>query len=122
MAGTDTIFALSSGRPPAAIAVVRISGPRARFGLETLARKLPEPRHAALARIRDHDGEPIDSAVILWFPGPKSETGEDVAEIQLHGGQAVVAAVLAALARLEGIQVGEDGGVITRALEIGHTV
>src|SRR2546421_7842395 len=94
----DTIFALSSGRPPAAIAVVRISGPRARFGLETLVGRVPEPRRAMLATVRDpENGGMIDSALALWFPGPKSETGEDTAELQLHGGRAGIAGVLAAL-------------------------
>ena len=94
----DTIFALSSGRPPAAIAVVRLSGPRAGDALKALAGKIPEPRKAALARVRDpQSGEMIDEALALWFPGPRSETGEDMAELQLHGGRAVVAAVFAAL-------------------------
>ena len=88
----DTIFALSSGRPPAAIAVVRISGPRAGDALKALIGRLPEPRKAALARVRDPDsGEAIDEALALWFPGPNSETGEDIAELQLHGGRAVIA-------------------------------
>src|SRR6478736_419817 len=94
----DTIFALSSGRPPAAIAVVRLSGPRAGDAVKALAGRLPEPRRAGLARVRDPDsGETIDEALALWFPGPNSETGEDMAEIQVHGGQAVIAALLGAL-------------------------
>ena len=92
-----TIFALSSGRPPAAIAVVRISGPRAGDALKALTGKIPEPRKAALARIRGADNEVIDEALALWFPAPHSETGEDTAELQLHGGRAVIAATLAAL-------------------------
>src|SRR5437660_7072176 len=95
-----TIFALSSGRPPAAVAVVRISGPRARFALETLAGRLPEPRRAGLAKLRDGGGDPLDEALTLWFPGPRSETGEDMAELHLHGGRAVIAAVLDTLSRL----------------------
>ena len=71
---TDTIFALSSGRPPAAIAVVRISGPRAGDALTALRGKLPEPRKAALARLRDPgSGEIIDEALALWFPGPNRD-------------------------------------------------
>src|SRR5690348_2150800 len=82
----DTIYALSSGRLPAAIAVVRISGPRAGDALKALAGRLPQPRQAMLARVRDpQSGELIDEALALWFPGPKSETGEDTAELQLHG-------------------------------------
>src|SRR3954463_4167875 len=107
----DTIFALSSGRPPAAIAVVRMSGPRAGDALKALAGKLPEPRKAGLARVRDpHSGEVIDEALALWFPGPNSETGEDIAELQLHGGRAVIAAVLGALGRIESLRPARAGG------------
>src|SRR5712691_4021399 len=117
----DTIFALSSGRPPAAIAVVRMSGPRARFGLETLIGRVPEPRRAVLATVRDpENGGMIDSALALWFPGPQSETGEDTAELQLHGGRAVVAGVLAALGRLEGFRLAEPGEFTRRAFENGR--
>ncbi|MBX9825979.1 MAG: tRNA uridine-5-carboxymethylaminomethyl(34) synthesis GTPase MnmE [Xanthobacteraceae bacterium] len=117
----DTIFALSSGRPPAAIAVVRLSGPRAGDALKALAGKIPEPRKAALARVRDPlSGEMIDEALALWFPGPRSETGEDTAELQLHGGRAVVAAVFAALSRIEGLRMAEPGEFARRAFENGH--
>src|ERR1043166_8936821 len=86
----DTIFALSSGRPPVAIAVIRVSGPRARTALETLTGRLPEPRRARFAHVRSGPGgDVLDEAVTLWFPGPNSETGEDVAEFQVHGGRAV---------------------------------
>jgi tRNA modification GTPase len=116
----DTIFALSSGRLPAAIAVVRISGPRARTALETLAGRVPEPRRAGLARVRDpQSGEMIDEALALWFPGPNSETGEDTVELQLHGGRAVLAAVLAALGRLDGLRMAEPGEFTRRAFENG---
>jgi tRNA modification GTPase len=116
-----TIFALSSGRPPAAIAVVRISGPRARFALETMIGRVPEPRKAVLARVRDpSSGEIIDEGLVLWFPGPKSESGEDMAELQLHGGRAVIAAVLAALGRLEGFRLAEPGEFTRRAFENGR--
>src|SRR6478736_6754195 len=116
----DTIFALSSGRPPAAIAVVRISGPRAGDALTALAGRLPEPRKAALARVRDPgSGEVIDEALALWFPGPNSETGEDVAELQLHGGRAVIAAALAALGRIDGLRLAEAGEFTRRAFESG---
>ena len=117
----DTIFALSSGRPPAAIAVVRISGPRAGHALKVLAGRLPEPRKAALARVRDPaSGEAIDEALALWFPGPNSETGEDIAELQLHGGRAVIAAVLGALGRIEGLRPAEAGEFTRRAFESGR--
>ena len=101
----DTIFALSSGRLPAAIAVVRISGSRAGAALERIIGQVPDARKASLVRVRDPvSGEIIDEGLALWFPGPKSETGEDVAELQLHGGRAVVAAVLDALAKVEGLR------------------
>jgi tRNA modification GTPase len=116
----DTIFALSSGRPPAAIAVVRMSGPHARNAIEGLTGRLPEPRQAALVRVRDPaSGEAIDQALALWFPGPNSETGEDMAELQLHGGRAVVAAVLAALRPLRGMRPAEPGEFTRRAFENG---
>ncbi len=116
-----TIFALSSGRPPAAIAVVRLSGPQARVALDRLIGRVPEPRKAALVRVRDPaDGEIIDEALALWFPAPHSETGEDVAELQLHGGQAVVAAVLEALGRMEGCRLAEPGEFTRRAFENGR--
>ena len=100
MTDSKTIYALSSGRPPVAVAVVRISGPRAGDALKALTGKIPEPRRATFARIRDpQSDEIIDEALALFFPAPKSETGEDVAEIQLHGGRAVIAALFAALAR-----------------------
>jgi tRNA modification GTPase len=122
MAGEpDTIFALSSGRLPAAIAVVRISGPRARFALETMAGRVPEPRRAAFGRVRDPaTGEAIDSGLILWFPGPRSETGEDMAELQLHGGRAVIAGVLAALGGLSGFRLAEPGEFTRRAFANGR--
>ena len=116
----DTIFALSSGRPPAAIAVVRISGPRAGAALEQLTGRLPAPRQAALARVRDPvSNEAIDQALALWFPGPKSETGEDMAELQLHGGRAIVAGVLDALAGIENCRPAEAGEFTRRAFENG---
>src|SRR5215475_2733616 len=119
MVETDTIFALSSGRPPAAIAVVRISGPRARFALEAMIGKVPEPRRAALARVRDANGASIDSALGLFFPGPHSETGEDMAELQLHGGRAIVAAVLATLGGLDGFRPADPGEFTRRAFANG---
>jgi tRNA modification GTPase len=121
MSVPDTIFALSSGRPPAAIAVVRISGVRAAAALEALIGRVPQPRQAALAHVRDpRSGEIIDQALVLWFPGPRSETGEDTAELQLHGGRAVVAAVLAAIGRLEGLRLAEPGEFTRRAFDHGH--
>jgi tRNA modification GTPase len=116
----DTIYALSSGRPPAAIAVVRISGPRAGAALQALTGRVPEPRRAALARVRDpQSGEALDAALALFFPAPHSETGEDVAELQLHGGRAVIAGVLAALACVEGLRPAEAGEFTRRAFANG---
>lgn len=115
-----TIFALSSGRGPAAIAVIRISGPRAAAALAALGVKIPEPRKAGLARICDAaSGEIIDEALVLWFPAPHSETGEDVAELQAHGGRAVIAAILDALARVEGLRMAEPGEFTRRGFENG---
>ena len=120
MAERETIYALSSGRPPAAIAVIRISGPRAGTALRSLTGKLPSPRHAAFARVRDPASSAlIDEALALWFPGPRSETGEDIAELQLHGGRAVIAAVLAALSCVEGLRPAEAGEFTRRAFENG---
>ena len=116
----DTIFALSSGRPPAAIAVVRISGPRAGDALTALGVKIPAPRKAGLARVRDpQSGEIIDEALALFFPGPNSETGEDTAELQLHGGRAVIAATLEALGQVKGLRPAEAGEFTRRAFENG---
>lgn len=118
---SETIFALSSGRPPAAIAVVRISGPQAGVVLERLIGHLPSPRHATLARVRDPaSGETIDEALALWFPGPSSDTGEDIAELQLHGGRAVIAATLKALAEFDGLRPAEAGEFTHRAFENGR--
>lgn len=123
MSSHDTIFALSSGRPPAAIAVVRISGARAGATLEALIGRIPQPRQAALATVRAKDEhgltEEIDQALVLWFPGPHSETGEDTAELQLHGGHAVVAATLAALGKIDGLRPAEAGEFTRRAFENG---
>jgi tRNA modification GTPase len=121
MPDRPTIFALSSGRPPAAIAVVRMSGPHAGAALEKLIGRVPEPRKAALARVRDPaSGEVIDEALALWFPAPRSETGEDVAELQLHGGQAVIAGVLDVLATIDGCRPAEAGEFTRRAFENGR--
>ena len=120
MTESPTIFALSSGRPPVAIAVIRISGLRAAAALTALGVKIPEPRKAGLARIRDpRSGEIIDEALVLWFPGPHSETGEDVAELQAHGGHAVIAAILDALAQIDGLRLAEPGEFTRRGFENG---
>ncbi len=115
----QTIFALSSGRPPSAIAVVRISGPQAGLALRLLAGKIPTPRRATRALLRDGAAAPIDDAVVLWFPGPASATGEDVAELHLHGGRAVLASVVAALSGIDNVRPAEPGEFTRRAFENG---
>ena len=114
----DTIFALSSGSPPAAIAVVRVSGPAARGALEALAGRVPSPRRASAAELR-MDGELLDRALVLWLPGPGTATGEDIAEFHLHGGRAVVRAVEAALGTLPGLRRATAGEFTRRAFANG---
>ena len=116
----DTIFALSSGPPPAGIAVVRISGPAARAALLAVAGRVPEARRATLVTLRDGAGEPLDRALVLWMPGPATATGEDMAELHLHGGRAVVAAMLGALAVLPGLSPAEPGAFTRRAFLNGR--
>jgi tRNA modification GTPase len=116
----DTIFALSSGMPPAAIGVVRVSGPNAASALQTLAGRLPAPRRASLAELSDGEGAPLDRALVLWFPGPATATGEDLAELHLHGGRAVVAAVEAALGAMSGLRRAEPGEFTRRAFDNGR--
>ncbi len=112
----DTIFALSSGPPPAGVAVIRMSGPGVRFGLEMLVGAVPEPRRASLRSIRSGEGEVVDQGLVLFFVAPASFTGEDVAELHVHGGRAVVAAVLERLAGLEGFRPAAAGEFTRRAL------
>ena len=117
---TDTIFALSSGAPPAAIAVVRISGPQAGAALTAMAgRQLPE-RRAVTATLRDAKGEVLDRTLALWLPAPNTATGEDTAELHCHGGRAVVAAVEAALAALPGLRRAEPGEFTRRGFANGR--
>ncbi len=113
-----TIFALSSAPGRAAVAVVRVSGPAAGEAVRSLTGKPPGvPRRAALRRLCDpQSGERLDQALVLWFQGPASETGEDMAEFQIHGGRAVVQGVLAALARIPGLRPAEPGEFTRRAV------
>jgi tRNA modification GTPase len=115
----QTIFALSSGRPPSAISVVRLSGPQAGPALAALAGKVPAPRMASRVLLRDGSGQPIDDAVVLWFPGPASATGEDVAEFHVHGGRAVLAALFSALSAFEDVRAAEPGEFTRRGFENG---
>jgi tRNA modification GTPase len=115
----QTIFALSSGRPPSAIAMVRVSGSQAGPVVNALAGKVPPARAATRALLRDASGQPIDDAVVLWFPGPASATGEDIAEFHVHGGRAVLAALFAALAGFDQVRAAEPGEFTRRAFENG---
>ena len=115
----QTIFALSSGRPPSALAVVRVSGPQAGLVLTTLAGKLPAPRQASRRLLRDGAGHPVDDAIVLWFPGRGSATGEDVAEFHVHGGRAVLASLLAAISIIPNARAAEPGEFTRRAFENG---
>ncbi|MBU6251981.1 MAG: tRNA uridine-5-carboxymethylaminomethyl(34) synthesis GTPase MnmE [Alphaproteobacteria bacterium] len=116
----ETIFALSSGSVPAGIAIVRVSGPQAGPVLARLSGDLPPPRRASYRRLRDESGAPLDDALVLWFPGQKTATGEDLAEFHLHGGRAVVAAMLAELARQPGCRPAKAGEFTRRAFENGR--
>jgi tRNA modification GTPase len=115
----QTIFALSSGRSPSAIAIVRVSGSEAGTALVTLAGRMPAPRAATRALLRDANQQPIDDAVVLWFPGPASATGEDVAEFHVHGGRAVLAALFASLSAFADMRAAEPGEFTRRAFENG---
>ena len=120
MTEPETIFALSSGQGRAGVAVIRISGPAAGEAIERMAPPLPKARFAAFRRVKHPgSGEVLDEALVLWFPGPKSETGEDMAELQVHGGRAVIQGVLGALASIEGCRLAEPGEFARRALENG---
>lgn len=117
---TDTIFALSTAAGLAGVAVFRISGPAAGQALEALGGSLPSPRQAALAALHDPgDGAEIDRALMLWFPAPRSFTGEDVAELHVHGGRSVQAGVVKALSALEGLRPAEAGEFTRRAFDNG---
>lgn len=117
---SDTIFALSSGRPPAAVSVIRVSGPQAHEAGLQLAGTLPEPRYAAVRTLRDHTGQVLDEALVLRFDGPHSATGEDVVELQCHGGRAIVDAILYALGRVGGLREALPGEFSRRAFESGR--
>ena len=115
----QTIFALSSGRPPSAIAVVRVSGAQAGTALERVAGMIPAARVAKRVMLRDSFGEVIDDAIVLWFRAPASATGEDVAEFHVHGGRAVLHALFAALSSIDNVRAAEPGEFTRRAFENG---
>ena len=114
----DTIFALATAPGRGAVAVVRLSGPRAGEAVDRLCGKRPVPRRASLRRLNGGDGGRIDDALVLWLPGPASYTGEDCAEFHVHGGAAVVDALTEALSAL-GLRLAEPGEFTRRAFENG---
>jgi tRNA modification GTPase len=117
----STIYAVSSGAPPAAIAVLRISGPGALAAATTLAGRLPEDRRASLRALRDPaDGAVLDRALVLVFRAPTTATGEDLVELHLHGGRAVVAAVERTLSVMPGLSPAQPGEFTRRALTNGR--
>ncbi len=117
----DTIYAPSTGTPPAAIAIVRISGPAALAAARALAGELPAPREARVRTLRHpSSGDHLDRALVLLFPGPATATGEDLVELHLHGGRAVVTAVEVALATQPGLRRAEPGEFTRRALANGR--
>lgn len=121
MSTADTIFALSSGAPPAAIAIIRISGPSAFDAVRAVAGRIPTARRASLAQLTNpRNGETLDQALVLVFPGPDSASGEDLAELHLHGGRAVVRAVETVLAGLPGLRRAEPGEFTRRAFLNGR--
>lgn len=116
----QTIFALSSGAAPAGIGVIRVSGPQAFAAVARLAGSLPPPRTAQVRALRDDEGALLDRALVLAFPGPKTATGEDLAELHCHGGRAVIAAILRALAAQPELRAAEAGEFTRRALTNGR--
>jgi tRNA modification GTPase len=118
---SDTIYALASGAGTAGVAVIRVSGPAAGPAIERLSgAPTPAPRLADLRRLRDPaDGSAVDEAIVLWFPGPASYTGEDIAEFHVHGGAAVIEAMISALASAEACRMAEPGEFTRRAFENG---
>ncbi len=117
--GAGTIFALASGALPAGLAVIRVSGPAAGKALRRLTGgPLPRPRRATLAALGSLECT-LDRGLVIWFPGPGSFTGEDVAEFHIHGGRAVAAAMLAELAGIDGLRPAAAGEFTRRALAAG---
>src|SRR5690606_27727755 len=121
MSATDTIFALASGRGRAGVAVIRVSGPAAVSVAEVLAGSCPPPRRAALRQLRQGpDNSLLDEGIIIYFQSTRSFTGEDVVELHVHGGPAVVTAVLAAIAQVPGTRLAEAGEFTRRAFDNGR--
>ena len=121
MSETETLFAPASGFGRAAVAVIRISGPAARDVLAALGATLPPPRRLSLRTLRDPaDGAELDRALVAWFPGPETYSGDDMVELHLHGGQAVRMGVLTALARLPHCSAAGPGAFTRRAVLNGR--
>ena len=121
MRSDDTIFAIASGHGRAAVCLIRISGSGSGAILEAMAGRVPEPRRAVVRTLRDPaTGEPLDQALVLWMPGPGSFTGEDQAELHIHGGLATRAAVLRVLASLSNCRPAEAGEFTRRAFLNGR--
>ena len=120
-AGGATIFALSSGAGRAGVAVIRVAGPAAGTVIDRMAAPRPRPRYAAFRRVRHPTtAEVLDEALVLWLPGPRTETGEDMAELQIHGGAAVIRAVLQGLGCIAGCRLAEPGEFARRAFHNGR--
>jgi tRNA modification GTPase len=116
----DTIFAVSSGAAPAAIAIIRISGDAAVAAATRLCGALPSSRRAGVRALHDANGVLLDRAIVLVFPGPATATGEDLVELHVHGGRATLRAVEAALATIPGLRHAEPGEFTRRALLHGR--
>lgn len=120
MNGRETIYALSSGAGRAGIAVVRVSGPQAAEAIKSIAGKLPVVRKAQFGALKDPvSGELLDRGIVLWFPGPNSATGEDIAEFHVHGSRSVVATLFEVLRRLPDCRPAEPGEFLRRAFSSG---
>lgn len=116
-----TIYALSSATGRAGVAVIRVAGPQAGTVVDRMAGPRPQPHYAAFRRVRHPvTGEILDEALVLWLSGPKTETGEDMAELQIHGGSAVIRAVLEALSCIDGCRLAEPGEFARRAFLNGR--
>lgn len=116
----ETIFALSSGTPPAGIGVIRLTGPQVRLALQALTGSVPKPRHATRAKFRNASNDVLDDGLVLFFAGPHSVTGEDLAEFHCHGGRAVITAIEKALAEIDGCRSAQAGEFTRRAFANGR--
>lgn len=119
MTKNDTIYALSSGSVPAGVAVVRVSGPLCELVVETLTGFVPPPRKAVLRSLRDHQGDLIDSGLVIYFPAPHSFTGESCAEFQVHGSRPVIKKIFDEVAKLDGVRLADAGEFSLRAFHNG---